>query len=261
MRLSAAVVCCNFADIAAITLPLNRSHFDDLLVVTGPEDRDTQQLCRELGVKLIVSHHLHRYSGIAKAHAINLALFHLERRARHRRLSDWRGLRDWWFLQLDSDIVLPARTRPILDHVGLVRRTLYGIDREGMRPHVWARRGVPHSDGNLVSYAPRGVWRVGHDDGDGELLWWPLGYFQLWCPQGSGVRRYPTALGREGLPNRTTDRELAALFPRRRRADVPELIAAHLLPDDARPGADWQGRVTQPFTIPPEGAYSLTSRH
>ncbi len=40
----AVIVCVDFADILALTLPWNRHHFDNVLVITSPEDTSTQQV-------------------------------------------------------------------------------------------------------------------------------------------------------------------------------------------------------------------------
>ena len=72
----------------------------------------------------------------------------------------------------------------------------------------------------------------------------PIGFFQLWNPFGSGVDRYPeghTDAGRE-------DTLFAGLWPRSKRAMIPEIVGYHLESDDATNAANWGGRKTSAFS-------------
>lgn len=44
--MKAVIVCVDFADLLALTLPYNRHHFDEVLIVTSPEDRETKEVAR-----------------------------------------------------------------------------------------------------------------------------------------------------------------------------------------------------------------------
>lgn len=48
----AIMVCVDYADLLAITLPYNRHHFEDVMVVTSNGDRATQDVCARLGVRM-----------------------------------------------------------------------------------------------------------------------------------------------------------------------------------------------------------------
>jgi hypothetical protein len=41
--------CVNYSDMLALTWPFNRPFFDDLVVVTAPDDHKTAGVCREHG--------------------------------------------------------------------------------------------------------------------------------------------------------------------------------------------------------------------
>ena len=43
--MNAILVCVDYSDLLAITLPHNRHHFNKVMVVTTPEDKDTIRLC------------------------------------------------------------------------------------------------------------------------------------------------------------------------------------------------------------------------
>jgi hypothetical protein len=71
----------------------------------------------------------------------------------------------------------------------------------------------------------------------------PLGFFQLWHPQASGVSQYP-----EGHDTAShEDTQFALLWPRKRRALIPEIICHHLESEAAPHGTNWDGRKTREF--------------
>lgn len=51
----AILVCVDYADLLAVTLPYNRHHFDDVAVVTSSGDTKTLQVAREHGAQVIVT--------------------------------------------------------------------------------------------------------------------------------------------------------------------------------------------------------------
>src|ERR1035437_6127938 len=53
MRLKGIIVCVDYADVLAWTLPHNIRQFDELLVVTTGRDLHTRRLCEHLGVRRI----------------------------------------------------------------------------------------------------------------------------------------------------------------------------------------------------------------
>lgn len=235
MRIEGVTVCVDYADFARHALPANNQHFDAYTVVSAPDDFETQALCNDLDIPCVLTAILRPYDGVAKAKAINLGIGEQYES-------------DRWIALVDADTVLPVHTRHVLERIGLEKPCLYGIDREGMTLGPWTRRGVPRPEGAIIAQAPFGVWRVGHEDMGG---WWPLGYFQMWHPQTTGIFHYPQNLSPVAIAGgRTTDREFAALWARDRRRFIPELIAAHLLSHDARRRGrrvNWRGRVTARF--------------
>ncbi len=55
MKLEAVVVCVNYSDFLAWTLPNNKTFFDNMVVVTSSKDLRTQKLCEFWHVKCVVS--------------------------------------------------------------------------------------------------------------------------------------------------------------------------------------------------------------
>lgn len=48
-KLRALIICVDFSDLLAITLPYNRHHFEEVLVVTTPTDKQSQNVARNCG--------------------------------------------------------------------------------------------------------------------------------------------------------------------------------------------------------------------
>ncbi len=72
----------------------------------------------------------------------------------------------------------------------------------------------------------------------------PIGFFQLWHVN-SGVTKYiegHSDAGRE-------DSHFATLWPRCKRALIPEVLAYHLESEPGQMGVNWRGRKTKPFSI------------
>jgi len=72
----------------------------------------------------------------------------------------------------------------------------------------------------------------------------PIGFFQMWRPAVAGIHEYPvnhTDAGRG-------DMVFAKMWPRAKRALIPEVVGYHLESADASMSANWYGRKTAPFT-------------
>jgi hypothetical protein len=175
MHIEAVTICVDYADFARHALPANKRHFDTYTVVSAPDDFETRALCDKLDIPCMLTGALRPYDGVAKAAAINLGI------------GDQNGS-DRWIALVDADTVLPVHTRRVLERIGLEKQCLCGIDREPMTQGPWIRRGVPRPEGPIIAKAPSGVWRVGHENMGG---WWPLGFFQMWHPQSTGIFHYP----------------------------------------------------------------------
>lgn len=93
------VVCIDYSDLLSITLPRNISHLSECLVITSPDDHDTQQLVKSMSesmanVDCLITNAFYRYGahfnkGLALEEGFNLLR------------------RDGWILIWDADIVFP----------------------------------------------------------------------------------------------------------------------------------------------------------
>jgi hypothetical protein len=238
--IEAIVVCVNYSDFLAYTLPANRSLFDNMVVVTDTKDADTVSVCNKYNVRCIQTDAF--YAGgnrFNKAAGINVGLKALRKHA--------------WVVHLDADILLPPLTRYILEKVPLSTSKIYGIDRlmcntyedwiEYVEGPMSVHEGWAFTHLNLFSVGSRlvqyGEWmEEGVPDG-----WVPIGFFQMWHPSTTNTYTYP---GEHAAADRT-DVLHAKRYPRANRELIPELVAIHLDSETARMGANWSGRQTARF--------------
>lgn len=232
--IEAVCVCVNYSDFLAASLPFNLPLFDDIVIVTTPEDDATIRLCKRWGVRYVTTHVFTRDGSVFnKSRGINHGLNHLRRRD--------------WLIHLDADTVLPPRFRHMLANAELDESSIYGVDRVNCPSYEeWAaflaNPEVQYEWQYLVK-PPRG-WRLGarlaHWDYGGYC---PIGFFQMWHAS-SGVIRYPI------LDNGTAEHSdvlHAAQWDRPKRVLLPEVIAVHLESEPAKMGINWSGRKTRSF--------------
>lgn len=245
MRIEAVIISVNYADFLAHTLPLNLRHFDRTIVVTDNMDRRTRDLCEHYFCEVVRTDAFYSSDrAFAKSGGINAGL------------SAIRG--DDWVVHMDADIVLPPRTRPLLEKAELDPEFIYGVDRMMCRGFdSWmayvAAPEVQHScDAFIQANAfPLGA-RVAKMREDG---WAPIGFFQLWNAGRTGRLDYPD----HGAADRS-DLAFARQWPRSRRGLIPELVAIHLASDDdgSSMGINWRGRKSPHFG--PEPARRIRAR-
>lgn len=231
MRIEAVIVCKDYGDFLAHTLPENMELLDRVVVVTHPEDKETLALCERYSVDVIKTTIMHEGGDeFNKARAINLGLAHL----RH---SDW-------ILHLDADILLPHRFRKMLDHNALNKEVIYGADRlNSCNYDHW----MEHKD----KIEPQFQWRylvtppkefpLGSRLLHKEYGYCPIGYFQLW--HSSMKRFYPIINGSA----EHSDVLFAVQWPRDKRLLLPEFFVYHLESENGVFGQNWRGRKSKRF--------------
>lgn len=230
MRLEGVVCCVNMADYLADTLPLNLRHFDRLVVVTAPEDVETQRLCRYYDVPHLQTDVFRsRWAEFHKACGINKGLQALRQ--------------DDWVLHMDADIVLPPRTRELIERANLDKGKLYGCDRFNVPGYdAWRQhQAMPalqqdnyHVNLDVFPLAPRF---------SGERMggYAPPGFLQLWSGTTGRNLRYPE----EHSDASRTDVLFTANWFRSGREMLPEFVAYHLAAAQETQGIDWGGRVSR----------------
>ncbi len=232
MKIEAVIVCVDYADFLAETLPHNLPHFDRVLVITAPRDVETQELCRKLSVPYYATNAFFKDGDkFNKARGIDFGLSFLR----------WND----WVVHLDADTFLPPMTRKWLEWRTLDKECIYGIDRVNCVGHeAWTGYLNQHHTGHDYMCrvrVPRGMPlldRIAIRDYGGYI---PIGYFQMWS--GSTGRRYPIARG----DAEHTDVLHAIQWDENKRHLIPEVVAVHLQSVDSPLGANWRGRTTPRF--------------
>lgn len=231
MIIEAVIVCKNYSDFLAHTLPENLEHLDRVVVVTHPDDTDTMSLCSKYGVECLDTTVFHDDGDkFNKGRAINLGLAHL----RH----------EGWLLHLDADVLLPPRFRQRLRDARLNQKNLYGADRQNVityenykehkakivPQHKWKYLVEPIKEFPLGS-------RLLHMD----YGYCPIGYFQLW--HHTANRKYPVVAGSA----EHSDVLFAIQWARENRVLLPEFFVFHLESENSKMGINWAGRKSKPF--------------
>jgi hypothetical protein len=243
VKLEAVIVCVNYADFLAETLPYNLQHFDDVIVVTSHTDQETVRVCERNSVEHFKTDVFTEYGDpFNKGKAINLGLSNLKKRD--------------WLLHIDADIVLPHRYRDMLRRSMLKADCIYGADRvnvygfenwQSLKPRLnnhyqdnwFLDPDFIHEWNQPKPSGLRFGARVIHK----ELGWVPIGYHQLWHTS-TGHRRYNFNLGSAS----GADVFFPAQWPRDKRVLLPEVIVYHLDSEaEHQKGTNWSGRKSRPF--------------
>lgn len=234
MLIEAVSVCVNFSDVLCHSLPINKHHFDRIIIVTDPADTATRKLCDHHYVECVATDAFyHSDQAFNKGRGINVGLAMLAKTG--------------FVVHMDADIVLPARARRLWDGpVALDAGCIYGMDRL-MCPDftAWIRHmadpTIQHC--NEIFVIPDGFKlgvRVAQLNGGGYL---PIGFFQMWHPGASGVSTYPEEHGTAGR----ADTLHAQKWMRKRRVLMPEMFAIHLGSPIPKGKTNWRGRAMAPF--------------
>ena len=237
MKLECVIISVGYSDFLAHTLPLNKGHFDKLVVVTSTADKDTQRLCEYHHVQCVQTDCFYENGDVFnKAKGINAGLKELTQ--------------EGWVLHLDGDMVLPPQFRGTLEPIGLDENFVYGVDRlmctnyedwakHVAKPHLTQEASIfIHPQYDLMPIGTR-IAKYGTTEG-----YIPIGFFQLWHPHTSGISTYPQEHGDAGR----TDMLFAMQWPRNKRSFIPEIVTIHLESEKlVTMGKNWKGRKTRPF--------------
>ena len=246
MKVECVVICVNYGDFLAWTLPTDKQNFNKVVVVTTPEDVRTQKLCEYWHIQCIQTNvFTSDGSKFNKGLGINEGLKALDG--------------DGWVVHKDADIFLPPLFRNTIEKMELDPEGIYHIDRlmcpdfQSWIEFYCAPKIV--QEANIYVHLrpfPMGVRISKHEYGG----WTPIGYFQMWN-QGKKKLIYPKQHGDAGRSDVlfTTDN-----FKRPHRHMLAEMVVVHLetpIPSGTQMGANWFGRKTPPFgpvenTLPTE---------
>lgn len=226
------IVCVDYGDFLAWTLPLNRHQFDGMIIVTTPADTKTQDLCSHYHVRCVTTDAFY-HDGLAfdKAAGINAGISQLSRTG--------------WVAHMDADIVLPPRAKEMIERSQPNPEFIYGIDRMNCpsfpdfvnfmcEPELqYYKQAFLHA--NAFELGSRLVREQGYV---------PIGFFQMWNPAATGIQSY---CAKHDETNNHSDVNHAEQWPRNRRGFIPEIVALHLMSENDNHGNNWRGRRSKPF--------------
>ena len=187
-KLSGVLVCVGYSSYLEQTLPKNVKLFDELIVVTSPEDTKTQELVKQHGAKLVISNRCYD-----DEHSFN----------KGRMLNDGlAALSDPdWVILTDADITLNPDTRKFIMGHSLNPGCLYFTARQDHAPVA-----NQHAKVNME----------------------PNGYFQLFNPKSIAIRgRWPAPVSEEFCSAGGVDTWFCQQWPGDKRVAVPELAVDH----------------------------------
>jgi hypothetical protein len=231
MDIRAVVTSVGYGDFLAYTLPTNKHVFNDMIVVTSPEDTTTRRVCEFWEVRCLVEKAFRDRGKFCKGAGINCGIWELHAPE--------------WVLHMDADILLPAKAKTMVEAARPDPRCVFGIDRMNATGFdAWHRfLSNPRPQHERKTYVHHGSFPTGSRIAWDSEGWLPIGFFQLWHPLASGVGAYPEGSGGAARD----DVKFSLRWPRERRAFLPELIAYHLESEPAAQGANWSGRKTRHF--------------
>lgn len=126
MKIECIIPSFDYSDFLSATLPFNRHAFDRIVVLTKPEDTETQRVCERNSVECIVTRaFVKNGSKFNKGAVYNQGISNL-------RFNEWICL-------MDSDVVLPSFFKQAFQSVQPNNELFYGARRYNVEtPELWA---------------------------------------------------------------------------------------------------------------------------
>ncbi len=218
--ITSITTCVNYDDYLAITLPLNRSLFQQFYVITTSEDTATQQLCRQYkATPIITDLFYHDGANFNKGKAINQILHQLE---------------NGWICHIDADIVVPQCFKDVIIS-DLDQETIYGCPRL-MCPEMssWENYLQTKSTEGWAKYKAQ-FFRVGREVYKKYL---PIGYMQLFHLSHLVKKPYYPETS-----NNAGESDVRFSLKWNQHHCLDELTAIHLpILGSSREGINWNGR-------------------
>lgn len=217
MYLEAITVCIRYGDFLRITLPRNKKLFDHYIVVTSPDDSETQAVCKDNNIGFVKSTRGLKSGKFNKGIFINDGFDAL-------RKTDW-------ILHLDADMVLYDDSRKKIEQQAVDPDVLYGV----------ARQLCPSAQewDNYLQTGKQAWPRQDHRKCIG------MGFFQLFNSRAQALQQrtiwYPEQFDTAGRSDRFFFRQW------QRHAKLRSMATVHLEEGSAPMSTNWQGRKTPRF--------------
>lgn len=136
MRIDAIIHSCGYADMLALTLPLNKSSYDSVIVYTKPGDEATKAVCAANGVECVETILFTKNGATFCRGAVYNEAF-------REMMEGWyNGKRPdpEWIETLDADIVKPANWRSVFEALPPDYECFYGARRYNVETEEqWAK--------------------------------------------------------------------------------------------------------------------------
>jgi len=139
----AIIVCVDYSDFLGITLTYNRHHFEDVLVVTTPEDQNTIDVCDRLGVSHFDTRAFYeRGANFNKYAALEMGLNVLGRQG--------------WICIMDADVLWPKYVSLHLKQGNLytpLRRMMTDLSKPIPLEEHWGQFPIHRNIGEWAGYS------------------------------------------------------------------------------------------------------------
>lgn len=218
-KLEGITVCSGYADFLSWTLPENAKHFDRFVVVTSPEDSETQKIAEQCGAEVVISKRF-RENGASfnKGKMLNDGLKQLDMKS--------------WIVITDADILFRPDFRQRIFSRFLNRENLYYATRFNTPPinrETWLTEwfSKPEMFRNLEF----------SDPGSNQMPW---GYFQLF------YRKTQPNYSEDFDTAGDVDYEFQSRWPKDNQVLLPEAVI-HI--SHGNLGSNWQGRSSIPMRM------------
>lgn len=181
-----------YSDFLKIVLPLNKKHFDNILIVTSPDDTETQSICIENGVDFYCTN---EFFANGSKFDNNRAISHSLHRLKYKD----------WVVSTSPDIIYPDNFRELLKLESLDENNMYGTSRYFINTH---KEWLDYLNGHkkLSDFV--------------EIVGWGCGFCQIFNINSPKLRGIPLT---ETLPSNGMATESDIWFLRRFHPDVRDV--------------------------------------
>jgi hypothetical protein len=223
-KIEAIVTCVDYSDCLEFFLKYNSLNFDNIIIVTSPLDLETQKLARAYNINPIVTTAFYEQDAkFNKGKAINIGYNNIK-------YNDW-------ILNIDADVLLPARFRKNFFASKPNQNYLYSMRRVSIETQEQLEKVLIKHNYNSLS-------TVEHDDVG-------LGYFQLFNFQSPIFQKACYATGNRPYPENSKDASQSDLdfrdkWPQQLIKQISNTFCLHL----GLTMKNWEGRITPAVRLP-----------